>query len=68
MTEEPPAKLKRYVSIRTTYFGKDAEPRGSDRENCTVFVADLPAGVTEDELGTLFKDVQISPSVHRAID
>ncbi|KAI0632486.1 RNA-binding protein Prp24 [Trametes polyzona] len=27
-----------------------------DRENCTVFVADLPAGVQEDELSTLFKD------------
>ncbi|KAI0357377.1 RNA-binding protein Prp24 [Trametes cingulata] len=27
-----------------------------DRENCTVFVADLPAGVQEDELATLFKD------------
>ncbi|KAJ7645566.1 hypothetical protein DFH06DRAFT_1425383 [Mycena polygramma] len=27
-----------------------------DRENSTVFVADLPAGVTEDELAALFKD------------
>ncbi|EJF56678.1 RNA-binding protein Prp24 [Dichomitus squalens LYAD-421 SS1] len=27
-----------------------------DRENCTVFVAEMPAGVTEDELRTLFKD------------
>ena len=28
-----------------------------DRENCTVFVAELPAGVQEDELTALFKDV-----------
>ncbi|KAI0366626.1 RNA-binding protein Prp24 [Pilatotrama ljubarskyi] len=27
-----------------------------DRENCTVFVADLPAGAQEDELAALFKD------------
>ncbi|OBZ68772.1 hypothetical protein A0H81_11060 [Grifola frondosa] len=27
-----------------------------DRENCTVFVADLPVGVQDDELRTLFKD------------
>ncbi|KAI0755299.1 RNA-binding protein Prp24 [Daedaleopsis nitida] len=27
-----------------------------DRENCTVFVADLPAGVQEGELTALFKD------------
>ncbi|KAI0712607.1 RNA-binding protein Prp24 [Earliella scabrosa] len=27
-----------------------------DRENCTVFVAQLPAGVQEDELTALFKD------------
>jgi RNA recognition motif-containing protein len=30
-----------------------------DRENCTVFVADLPVGVTEAELSDLFKDVSI---------
>jgi hypothetical protein len=28
-----------------------------DRENCTVFAADLPVGVTEEELTELFKDV-----------
>jgi RNA recognition motif-containing protein len=28
-----------------------------DREHCTVFVADLPDGITEDELNALFKDV-----------
>ncbi|KAH9925562.1 RNA-binding protein Prp24 [Fomitopsis serialis] len=28
----------------------------SDRENCTVFVADLPAGAKEDDLRALFKD------------
>ncbi|KAJ7855952.1 hypothetical protein B0H14DRAFT_2353000 [Mycena olivaceomarginata] len=27
-----------------------------DREHCTVFVADLPDGITEDELTALFKD------------
>ncbi|KAL7280196.1 hypothetical protein ACG7TL_006615 [Trametes sanguinea] len=27
-----------------------------DRENCTVFVAELPTGTQEDELATLFKD------------
>ncbi|KAH0831905.1 hypothetical protein J3R83DRAFT_12788 [Lanmaoa asiatica] len=27
-----------------------------DRENCTVFVADLPAGTKEEQLRTLFKD------------
>lgn len=29
-----------------------------DRENSTVFVAELPTGVTEDELKDLFKDVR----------
>ena len=28
-----------------------------DRENCTVFVADLPRGTTEEDLTALFKDV-----------
>ncbi|GLB38245.1 putative RNA recognition motif containing protein [Lyophyllum shimeji] len=30
-----------------------------DRENCTVFVGELPIGVTEDELAQLFKDCGI---------
>ena len=30
-----------------------------DRENSTVFVADLPLGTTEDRLKALFKDVRI---------
>ena len=30
-----------------------------DRENSTVFVADLPPGTTEDRLKALFKDVRI---------
>ncbi|KAJ7043889.1 hypothetical protein C8F04DRAFT_682003 [Mycena alexandri] len=37
----------------------DAKPATTlkrDRENSTVFVADLPAGVTEEELVALFKD------------
>ncbi|KAI9464990.1 hypothetical protein BJY52DRAFT_1247790 [Lactarius psammicola] len=29
---------------------------GVDRENCTVFVGDLPAGTTDDDLTRLFKD------------
>jgi len=32
---------------------------GRDRENSTVFVADLPPGTTEDKLRTLFKDVRM---------
>jgi len=28
-----------------------------DRENCTVFVSDLPEGAMEDDLNALFKDV-----------
>ena len=36
-----------------------------DRENATVFVADLPSGVTEEELSELFKDV--SPVFFRSI-
>ncbi|KAF7301263.1 ATP-dependent DNA helicase PIF1 [Mycena indigotica] len=31
-------------------------PLKRDRENCTVFVADLPSDVTEDDLVALFKD------------
>lgn len=35
-----------------------------DRENCTVFVSDLPEGATEDDLKTLFIDVRsIMPSL-----
>lgn len=30
-----------------------------DRENCTVFVADLPTGTSEEQLRALFKDVRI---------
>ena len=32
----------------------------SDRENCTVFVADLPADAQESDIKTLFKDVRAS--------
>jgi RNA recognition motif-containing protein len=31
-------------------------PLKRDRENCTVFVADLPAGTSEEQLKALFKD------------
>ena len=31
-----------------------------DRENCTVFVADLPKGATEEEIKALFEDVGIT--------
>lgn len=33
---------------------------GRDRENSTVFVADLPVGSTQDELRALFSDVRIA--------
>ena len=33
-----------------------------DRENCTVFVSDLPEGATEDDLKALFKDVRPIPN------
>ena len=32
-----------------------------DRENCTVFVSDLPEGTMEDDLKALFKDVRLPP-------
>ncbi|KIJ17712.1 hypothetical protein PAXINDRAFT_130029 [Paxillus involutus ATCC 200175] len=32
------------------------DPLQRDRENCTVFVADLPSGTTEEQLKALFKD------------
>lgn len=34
-----------------------SDSKYSDRENCTVFVADLPTGCTDEELTQLFKDV-----------
>ncbi|TDL22101.1 hypothetical protein BD410DRAFT_788782 [Rickenella mellea] len=36
-----------------------SEPPKRDRENCTVFVADLPDGVTKAELDALFEDCGI---------
>ncbi|KAF5369542.1 hypothetical protein D9758_002590 [Tetrapyrgos nigripes] len=36
-----------------------SEPLKRDRENCTVFVADLPANTTEQDLKDLFKDCGI---------
>ncbi|KAF8180447.1 hypothetical protein K438DRAFT_2021342 [Mycena galopus ATCC 62051] len=43
---------------------EDSKPTLLKRANCTVFVADLPAGVTEEELTALFKDYlhRCSPS------
>ncbi|KAI6122456.1 hypothetical protein EDD16DRAFT_1570902 [Pisolithus croceorrhizus] len=35
---------------------KPPAPLKRDRENCTVFVADLPSGTGEEQLKTLFKD------------
>ncbi|KAI6145673.1 hypothetical protein EDD17DRAFT_1653003 [Pisolithus thermaeus] len=35
---------------------KPPAPLKRDRENCTVFVADLPSGTSEEQLKTLFKD------------
>jgi squamous cell carcinoma antigen recognized by T-cells 3 len=52
-TKAPP--LKRY--IRVTACRSPLTSHRRDRENCTVFVADLPVGVTENELQDLFKDV-----------
>ncbi|TFK40639.1 hypothetical protein BDQ12DRAFT_601697 [Crucibulum laeve] len=37
-------------------FEQKPPPLKRDRENCTVFVADLPEGVTDEELINLFKD------------
>jgi len=58
-SEQTPVPLKRYVS---SICRKQplAEPwiDCRDRENCTIFVADLPAMVTEDDLTNLFKDVR----------
>lgn len=34
----------------------------SDRENCTVFVADLPSEATEADLKALFKDASVLSS------
>ena len=40
-------------------FEEKAPSLKRDRENSTVFVADVPASATEDDLKALFKDVRI---------
>ncbi|RDB17959.1 hypothetical protein Hypma_000943 [Hypsizygus marmoreus] len=49
--EEEPAEAHKKARIE-----QKPPPLKRDRENCTVFVADLPSGVTEEELRQLFKD------------
>lgn len=45
-----------------SFLERDYDKRSTrDRENCTVFVADLPEGTKEDELKALFKDVRPVP-------
>lgn len=39
----------------------------SDRENSTVFVGDLPAGVEDEELRALFKDVSVNSNSSAAL-
>lgn len=49
--------LKRYSS-HSGFILCGLSPLLRDRENCTVFVADLPTATTEDDLRALFKDVR----------
>ncbi|KAG6833433.1 hypothetical protein H0H87_006799 [Tephrocybe sp. NHM501043] len=44
------------VSLFTSSAEQKSQPLKRDRENSTVFVGDLPASVTEEELKRLFKD------------
>jgi len=38
-----------------------SQPLKRDRENCTVFVADLPNDVIDEDIHRLFSDVSVSP-------
>ena len=38
-----------------------SQPLKRDRENCTVFVADLPNDVIDEDIHKLFSDVSVSP-------
>ncbi len=48
-----PSKGTRYAALSHDLIIFPAR----DRENCTVFVSDLPQGATEHELAELFRDV-----------
>ncbi|KAI0257869.1 hypothetical protein BC834DRAFT_926935 [Gloeopeniophorella convolvens] len=48
--EDAPAEESKKAKI------EPPQPLKRDRENCTVFVGELPSGTTDDELTQLFKD------------
>ncbi|KAF8272792.1 RNA-binding protein Prp24 [Lactarius quietus] len=48
--EEEPTEESKKPRVEQT------QPLKRDRENCTVFVGDLPAGTSDDDLTQLFKD------------
>ncbi|KAG6918338.1 hypothetical protein DXG01_015197 [Tephrocybe rancida] len=50
--DEPPAATSKRAKIE-----QQPPPLKRDRENSTVFVADLPAGITDEEVTELFKDM-----------
>lgn len=56
--EAAPSSLKRSVVPRMILARSDWSLSNSDRENCTVFVANLPPSTAEDDLRALFKDVR----------
>ncbi|EGN98450.1 hypothetical protein SERLA73DRAFT_169409 [Serpula lacrymans var. lacrymans S7.3] len=49
--DDSPSETSKKAKLETSL-----PPQKRDRENCTVFVAELPAGATEGELKSLFKD------------
>ena len=51
--------LEEVVHIIASFILQHLKDNCRDRENCTVFVSDLPASGTEDDLKTLFKDVSL---------
>ncbi|KAG6813581.1 hypothetical protein H0H92_009625 [Tricholoma furcatifolium] len=50
------ASASQTVSLGGQFTARELRHLDRDRENSTVFVGDLPAGVTEDEISALFKD------------
>lgn len=56
LTDAKPAPLKRSATCLCELLPLNLFIY-RDRENCTVFVADLPGDATEDDLKTLFNDV-----------
>lgn len=55
--------LKRYLPLSFHFADRDADVLISrDRENCTVFVSNLPPAASESDLQRLFKDVRPPPS------